>query len=55
MTFLVDELGLNAVVELAPHMTRDTWRPVLERLAAASLEDLQALWQKHLEAEARRE
>lgn len=55
VTFLIDHLGLSAVVELAPLMTRDTWQTALERLAAASLEDLQALWQKHLEAVARRE
>lgn len=55
VTFLVDQLGLSAVVELAPHMTRDSWRTALERLAAASLEELQALWQKHLEAASRKE
>lgn len=55
VTFFVDQLGLRAVVELAPHMTHDTWRTALERLAAASLGDLKALWQKHLMAATRTE
>lgn len=55
VTFLIDQLGLSAVVELAPLVTRDAWQTALERVAAASLEDLQSLWQKHLEALARKE